>query len=1627
MALPQISESVSNVEAKRDTVKIGYSLLQMGDKYRDSREFQRAAKSYSLAKMLSPSEAQERLSLLPQWSLSSGSGISTPQSFGKGYHRAITKEKVTKAIKRLSPKSSLMGPFFPEGIRPILPPLMSQDSLTSQGTACTFNEAKDINSIVTSYIGADAESKSILRNQINEIIKQFDGSFICLEAVQELVILAKIPDTAIFLHIITQMLKVLNEKPLLASIVLQGMAVAINSCPEEINMDDMQGTYLEILRPLKGHLETIRTEQNGYQLIPLLHALSALLNAMVCKNISALDRETIFNPLIKLFDSLKSHNDTTVAFLALYAKQALIHIRNSESLAMSVFRRARLAIAMVGYIANGVIGTDLSKFESAYNFFTAMCDISVQAEWYPGLAYVDCILELYNWPKFEAFVLQSKLKSDKYFLQGICLRLEQIAATQQNEIHDGAIGFLQTLAQSSAEIVQKTAQAALKRLEAIGSIVLDSKNATRDDLPPVWDPIWHMSSRNTLLKAVQLKELANTNIYEMPDRLNDINQSITSISADVKVVELRLAQTNSELNTVNTNIGNVMRNTPTLPSLNNIHEALESYYKSSLFIQRVSGDKLDLESCYINLAVVEAHGQREKDKQDLKTQASTFQRMRSHEKIEGTSLSSSIPLEDLFNERELRNGYNDVPKKILIHGRAGIGKTTLCKKLVQLSLNGLWKDRFDAVLWLPLRELKYYKSRNLEGLISEKYFSPCSNLKSMALARASYTQVESGRVLFILDGLDEFQTGGDSTLGDFLSLLFGQRHVVITSRPSGVDKSILPIIDLELETIGFSSQNVKDYLQKVVPEVAKSVEDFIRRTPVIQGLVNIPIQLDAICFGWDSHSTESNETTMTGLYQTMVRKLWRKDAIRFGKTSSGQVITEDTIQNLTPYMIDKLMDIEIEYLGYLAFKGLKDGHQILFDMKALDSAMQVLDENRQNKGADNLSFSLLRDLKQTSFLHSADADLNAIANNPQGSWHFLHLTFQEYFAATWLARHLQNKQPMLMTQKETSESVLMHKYNPRFEIVWWMVAGQLEGETLISFFDLLEGAPVDLIGGYHHHLLAACLKESRSQLSDKRIESLETQLVQWLKIEMTTNSIYHGSILGGMSYFPEELLIRSSDHSSASHKYFIKALGSRTSLTNAAIEILQEALKDGDYTVRASAACALEKQPTLPESALQALIGALKDGTDSAAYALKKHSTLPESALLVLIGAFQDKNEDVRRSAAKVLEKQPKFPESVLLAFICTLQDGDQYFMDSLTEALEKQSTLPESALLTLIGALKDGNQYVRDLAVKALGKQSTLPESALLVLIGAFQDNNEDVRGSAAKVLGNQSTLPESVLLALISAFQDKNEGVRGSASKVLGNQSILPESVLPALISALQDEDRSIRDTVAKALGGQLILPESALLALIGAIQGGSQYFRNSSAKALGMQSILPESALLTLISALKDGDKYVRYSAAGVLGKQLILPESALQALVGALQHSNMYVRDSSAEVLGKHSTLPESALLALVGALQDEHENVRYSAAKALGEQLILPESALLALICALQDEDQYVRRSAAKALEEQSTVPESALQALLSALKDENQYVRDSTVKALGKQLTLPESALHALISAFKDENQSVRD
>ncbi|GJJ77504.1 hypothetical protein EMPS_09863 [Entomortierella parvispora] len=1443
--------------------------------------------------------------------------------------------------------------------------------------------------------------------------------------------------------------------------VIQGAA------PGSISSNDLVVVLQSLFKKLQStHPESTRDRHH------LLLAVSQVLDTMADADIGSLDRDALHGPLKDLLRELESSDDPYLTFQAEYAAQALLNIPDDETVLKAGFRRVWSGLKVVAGFANildpTAIKDSLEALENLYESgkggarllkdlrsairnndhptFSMKEGLKFKKAWYDALRRAEMCINAGWLVEFKNLVTTASYRHQFEFQWGICQLLGRFAIDTQWGLvaRREAIVFLGDLYKDSE---------LWNRQEGVDQVVFDVlTNVTTNDGA-------NFEGATSLLEEIRKHSPELDLKVDLQSPLwNNCRPSVSTGYTDAKFTLMKSVQAQY----------------PWKPRLYGIHRALNAYHAPELVIRRVSGDTLDLETCFVNLAIVEAPAHRQKEKQDLKEQATVFHRMQSFECVENTNTDAVIPLEQLFNKRKLplrNNEREDVPRRILVQGRAGIGKTTLCKKLVHAHQNGLWRDLFDVVLWIPLRSLRGFTGNTLEGLFRDKIFIGQDRVQRQeALAEALVICAEKGKVLFILDGMDEIVADTESeerqTFRRLLMTLLGQQYVVVTSRPSGVDSSLLQSTDLELETVGFSRQNVQDFVVKVLDSrAATSVQNFIRRTPLIQGLVNIPVQLDVICFSWDTLPKNDSQITMTGLYQLMVRRLCCKDAIRLKKKTGEILLNKEYLDDFEPHEIDNLMATELMYLGYLAFKGMNSNHQIEFQDKDIRRACGELDG--YGTGDRPLApLELVEILKKTSFLHTADADLSSKKANSERSWHFLHLTFQEYFAATWIVRHFHLKQKGLpaemMSKNQLADYVHQHKYNPQYEIVWTMVAGLLEGEALVEFFGLLQGALRDLIGGRHQLILASCFNETRGRLDSKYANEIDEELQKWLRFEMHTlqHDDYCVSRLGSRLSFPEATLIETLRSQNSWRNTLARTLGARSIISDKAINFLVSELKDDKSRVRCSAATALGKQSPFPESVILPLVAALneKDWTlrISAADALGNQSELPKSAILPLVAALNEKDWTLRISAADALGNQSELPELAVRSLVDTLKNGDKYVGSAAANVLRNQSELPESAIISLVDAVKYGDNGVGFLAAVALGNRSELPESAIGSFVDALRDGDKNARSAAAEALSNQSELPESAIISLVDALKDENEDVRFAAAKALGKKSALPELAVGSLVDALKDEDKSVSSTAKIALSKQFELPESAIRSLVRTVKDGDEYARFAAAMVLGNQPELPESAVESLVDALKDEDGDVRSQAADALGKQSELPESAVRSLVDTLKHvavsidyvrtsaaealrnqselpesaigslidalkdRNRYVRSAAASVLSNQSELPESAVGFLAGLLKDGGYNVRYAAANALGNQSKLPESAIISLVDALKDGDKDVRSAAARALGSQSELPESAVKSLVDALKDEYYRVGHTAVVALGKQSVLPELAVHFLIALLKD-------
>ncbi|GIJ85932.1 hypothetical protein Asppvi_004803 [Aspergillus pseudoviridinutans] len=1077
--------------------------------------------------------------------------------------------------------------------------------------------------------------------------------------------------------------------------------------------------------------------------------------------------------------------------------------------------------------------------------------------------------------------------------------------------------------------------------------------------------------------------------------------------------------------------------------------ALKAFYTEGkrLNIERISGQLLPMSHCYINLAVVKRSLEVGENHQSF----SLITRL----KVQADKDGDIITLPSLFEPRNGPSQTPSVPKRILIEGRAGVGKTTLCKKIVYDHLHHqMWSHLFDWVLWVPLRKLRRRSETtvayNLENMFYDEYFSQQPDGKDLARAlwQAVIDPSLSNRVLFLLDGLDEIsrEWDTDAPMHDFVSHLLKQPQAIITTRPRPSDQFDLGTVDLELETIGFLPDQVNKYINhpEIVPDggTAREIESFLQKHTLMQNLMRIPVQLDALCFSWERDLLQGKQQTMASIYQAIVLKLWRKDILQLGiRDDQGMPLTEGKVKDIFESDIEDYIFNEINLIEGLAFHGLTNDI-IEFRLKDRESFYRLF--KRLGEKLPRAGDLVLR---RVSFLRTSDDTLY----RHEQSFHFLHLTFQEFFAARYFVRHWLQDKPLPLFrvgQQSTKDSLLApqlflqaKKYDLHYNIYWRFVAGLLQncwqsnapsGELVRDFFDQLDREPRDMVGLAHQRLTMHCLSEVATASDDEVISetrsSLEKRLLQWVELECQLSSDpemvaemecpshiittllgpgyerYHGQILKtldrGKIQISQDVLDAATlllkRNASVSVRQCAVALLSRTPDTiTAEIErILVRDLHQGYSGTRQYTASALFKR-FLSNNAIRDLVPLLRHHDKNISLdsikALKAAVDLPENVIQNLMSLFWD-DEIVYpdRTPAPILAPQKKFSDSTILSLGTHLNDNLGCVRYRAAAALQvKKTLLPDWIVKNLVQLLEDESSSVRFAACKALCAQKTLPKEVLFTVI---------------------PVLNKSVEFMINGFLNDKTE----HAINILRSQLVLPDDIRHALSLLLKAEAPSTKFAAGWALASQDNLSNETLngMALLleeaninlGQLRRTFQLFEQ--------QKSLRYIIVRALHLHLKDRNTEVRRFAACDLQKWLPLPDEILHDLFLCLKDPK--TRWLASSTIGKHSAIPDEIIPSLHDLLMDKDADVRESAAAALNSQKELPSKLLHSLVFVLRHcPDGYVCY-ATEWLKRQRRLPGDITKALAMLLDDERGVVKDKAMIVLLAQSHLAENVLHAI-------------
>ena len=314
------------------------------------------------------------------------------------------------------------------------------------------------------------------------------------------------------------------------------------------------------------------------------------------------------------------------------------------------------------------------------------------------------------------------------------------------------------------------------------------------------------------------------------------------------------------------------------------------------------------------------------------------------------------------------------PRVVLIEGNPGMGKTTYCQKLAHdWSVGAIPSDasfpKVEILLLLKCRDM-HMKTANVEEAIDDQLLPQDAGKKEKE-GFFHFIRSNQSKILLILDGLDELPQELLPCIQPLIQgKIFSNTFLVLTARhEAGI--GLRRYCDTLLEIIGYTNDNVDSYIKKYFSKhedqsLAEKMIQQLKSNKELRELTANPLNTALLCLLCEE-TKGIFPSSRTKIYDDLV-----SCALRRYFTKRGVPLSDDD-------PLERCAD-ELNQLGETAFEAL------------LKNQLYFSRDDRTRESTDFLQLPFL------------SRELSVSKIRPKPCYAFSHKTFQEYFAAFYLAQ-----------------------------------------------------------------------------------------------------------------------------------------------------------------------------------------------------------------------------------------------------------------------------------------------------------------------------------------------------------------------------------------------------------------------------------------------------------------------------------------------------------------------------------------------------------------------------------------------------------------------------------------------
>lgn len=823
------------------------------------------------------------------------------------------------------------------------------------------------------------------------------------------------------------------------------------------------------------------------------------------------------------------------------------------------------------------------------------------------------------------------------------------------------------------------------------------------------------------------------------------------------------------------------------------------------------------------------------------------------------------------------------PRLVLL-GAPGAGKSTITKhlsaKMADAILSGAETTRDEdnndygrAMLPIQFRISEFADALSDQPNLSLREFLPhafdnCSCTPN-ELQTLLFKAIDSGEAFVIMDGLDEITAGGlrskvANEIQEFIAGLHGQTRVLITSRIAGYREgaqfgsniSAFTLCEMDRAQIGqFLKKRCLAYeemLNRIAPAHGKLLVKIVRKNadeeraailravdePTNTGvrlLAGVPLLLTILALIHRNGKHLPNRRI--DLYELAVNTLLREWRVGQGIDKKFTVSPAEALCLMGPLATHLH---ETTSTGLIKKEALR---QFLCNVRA--NLYEIEANHPENEaGVDD-------------FLQRVEKHTGLLVEIGKDEYGFLHLTFEEYFAARDLLLDDNNPRQFIYAKRHMSRWVepirlaisYKRKQDPIPAARWIreVILGRGEdfspswGEELLHRDLILaaycladceepprplvreiSGQLLNLVGNADHHPAGVLAEEVLVPFAIHDLDYIISVLIERLKIPEGDGAhlIPDGyaarvaaRLLGKLGVVRNDVLQVLIERVRKPSEFLCDASAAALGNLGCVQEDVIQALTQRELSARSvypsdgSAAIALGKLGAASEELINTLTARVLEvaGPDSAtaAVALRQMGTVRPSLIQILLERLQGRDEIASGFAARTLWYLGITQDDVIQALVKIVQGADGFASDSAALALVKLGHMGEELIPILVKRAQNPDGYMPGNAAAVLGMAGFVRDDVIQALINFSPSQVKSYqRASAIEALGQLGVPRDDVMQALINFTQENDMDSRRYAAIALGQLGCIRDDILQSLVQLTREEHEYVRGPAISAL---------------------------------------------------------------------------------------------------------------------------------------------------------------------------------------------------------------------------------